>query len=99
MSREAPTIPQILSKRVSPWKAGLLLTFIVAWWTEEELQGREIDLDDLIEAHWFSRSAAYRKLADFKKAFEPEGLENPHDLAELLPERTKTPIQTARLAI
>jgi hypothetical protein len=99
--KRGPTVLEVLTKRLGAWKAGLVLTFIVCWWAEEERRGRPLEgVEDLVDSGYFSRAAAYRRLAEFRTAFEPfGGLKNPHDLAELLPQRTKSAVHTARLAI
>jgi hypothetical protein len=76
-----------------------VLVFITVWWAEEEAKGREIELEELVESHYFSRSTAFRKQQLFRQAFKSEGFQTPHDLAQLLSDRTKAPLHTARLAI
>jgi hypothetical protein len=92
------TVVELLTVRLGPWKASQALIFITAWWTEEELRGRRLrSPDELVQAHWFSKAAAYRKQILFREAFAPEGLADPHELAELLPDGIKSAVQVARM--
>jgi hypothetical protein len=98
--KREPTIVEVLTKRLGPWKAGLVVTFIVLWWAEEERQGGSLEgVEDLVDSGHFSRAAAFRRQAEFRTAFEPWGLKNPHELAELLPQRTRSAVHTARLGL
>jgi hypothetical protein len=80
-------------------KAGYALTFIVLWWAEEESRCAPIDVEELVEAGYYSRATAFRRQADFRQAFEAEGFKSPHDLAMALPQRTKSAPHVARLAV
>jgi hypothetical protein len=75
------------------------MTFITLWWIEEELVGEGVDVEHLVEENYFSRPTAFRRQQLFREAFEPEGLKTPHDLALLLPDRTKSALQSARIVV
>lgn len=70
--------------------ASQLLVFITVWVTEEELRGEAIKTEDLVDAGYFSRRTAFRRQADFRRAFEREGLRDPHGLKALMVKEPKS---------
>lgn len=79
MTKNGDSVLKVLVRRVGPWKAARLTSFLVCYSTLVlERDGERVSMEDYGEVWAVSRATAYRLLGMYREAV-PE-YEHPHDL-------------------